>query len=142
MGLTLRPPYTALLGQTGKPLSGGVAHRHLGMPYPARIRWPAWTETLPWHKAGLYGCDDLGQPRGTECAAACVGYLAHQVCAQAGGNSLDVFYHVRLPPFLDFRLFRRRGFFQRESDLKVIVINNQSDRSLPGLASHPVEKVP
>jgi hypothetical protein len=38
-------------------------------------------------------------------------------------------------------LLGRRGFFQRKSDLKVIVVNNQSDRSLPRLTSHPVEKV-
>jgi len=39
-------------------------------------------------------------------------------------------------------LLGRRGFFQRESDLKVFVVNKQSDRSLPCLASHAVQKFP
>jgi hypothetical protein len=65
-GTYLASAGAALLGQTRKPVSGGVAHRHLGMPHPACIGWPAWTETLPRLKAGLYGCDDLGQPCSTE----------------------------------------------------------------------------
>jgi hypothetical protein len=45
------------------------------------------------------------------------------------------------PPFLAFRLPRRRGFIQRKADFKVIVIDHQADCSLPSLASDPIEEV-
>jgi hypothetical protein len=41
------------LGQEVKSLAGGVAHRHFGMPYPARIGGPAGPQALAWHEAGL-----------------------------------------------------------------------------------------
>jgi hypothetical protein len=132
----------ALFGQTCKPLSGGVAHRHLGMPHSACIGWPAWTETSPRLRASLYGCDEMGQPCSAERAAARVTHLAHHLCAETDGNFVDVFCHIHLRPFLAFRLLRHRGFFQRKSDLKVIVVNNQYDSTLPRLTSHQVEKVP
>jgi len=117
----------AQLSQQGKPLSCRIAHRHFRMPHPARIGWPAWTETLPRLKAGLYGCNNPGQPCGTERGPAGVRHLADHLCAETGSNLLDVFGHIHLPLFFAFRLLGRRGFFQRESDLKVIVVNNQTD---------------
>src|SRR5271157_815300 len=96
------------------------------MPHPVRIGWPAWTETLSRLKAGLYGCDDPGQLCGTERTPTGVRHLAYHLCAETGGNLLDVFCHIHLPPFLAFRLLGRRGFFQWESYLEVIVVNNQS----------------
>jgi hypothetical protein len=75
-----------LLSQTREPLPGDVAHRHLEMPHPACIGWPAWTETLPRLRAGVYGCDDLGQPCSTERSAAGMRHFAHDLCAETGGN--------------------------------------------------------
>jgi hypothetical protein len=49
---------------------------------------------------------------------------------------------VNLPPFLAFRLPGRWGVLQGKADFKIIVFNHQSDGSLPGLASHPAEKIP
>ena len=65
-GLTLRPPVLLCSASTCKPLPRRVAHRHLGMPHPARIGRPAWAETLPRLKAGLHVGDDPGEPCGTE----------------------------------------------------------------------------
>jgi hypothetical protein len=57
-GADLAAAGTALLGQSGKPLPGRVAHGHLGVPHPARIGRPAWTATLSRHEAGLHVLDD------------------------------------------------------------------------------------
>ena len=101
-GTYLASAGATLLGQTCKPLSGGVAHRHLGMPHPARIGWPAWTETLPRLKAGLYGCDDMGQPCGTERAAAGVRHLTHDLAPRPAAilsMFFAIFIYLRFLPF-------------------------------------------
>jgi hypothetical protein len=131
-----------LLGQTYQPLPGRLAHRHLGMPHPTRDGWPTWTETLSRFKAGLNGRDDLGQPGGTERTPSGMRHLTYDRRPEPGGDFFDVFGHVDLPPFLAFRLPRRRGLFQGEADFKVVVVDHQSDSSLPRLASHPIAKVP
>jgi hypothetical protein len=112
------------------------------MPHPARIGWPAWAQTLPRLKAGLYACDNMRQPCGTERAPTGARHFAHHPCAEPRGSFIDVLCHIRLPPLLAFRLLGRRGIFQWKSDLELMVVDNQSDGSLPRLTSHPVEKVP
>jgi hypothetical protein len=46
-----------------------------------------------------------------------VRHLTHHCCTETGGNLIDVFRHIQLPPFLAFRLLGCRALFQRESDL-------------------------
>ena len=92
----------ALLGQRVKPLSGRIAHRHFGMPNPARIGWPAWTETLSRLKAGLYGCDDPGQSGGTERAPAGVRHLADHLAPRLAAifsMFFAIFIYLRFLPF-------------------------------------------
>ena len=113
-GAYLASAGATLLGQQCEPLSGRIAHGHFGMPHPARIGWPSWTQTLPGLEAGLYGRDDIGQPSGTERAPTRVRHLAHNRCAADRRQLCRCFLPYSLPQLLAFRLLSRWGSFQRE----------------------------
>ena len=124
IGLTFRPPALAcsasrlsrcrvasLIGTLGcrtQLPSVGLPGRR---PCPGTRRaWMVWT---------------IRASRGAERTPSGVGHLADHLRAEASGDFLNVSCHVPLTPFLAFPLLGRRGFFQRKSDLKVIVVNNQ-----------------
>ena len=107
IGLTLRSGGAALLGEPGQPLAGGLAHRHLGMPHPARIGGPAGAKALAGLEAGLDGFDDLGQPGGTERTAAGVRAPGRPPSPRDRRQSSRCSWPCgQLPPFL---AFGRRG---------------------------------
>ena len=126
----------ALFGQTRQSLSGRVAHRHLGVPHPTRIGWPARPQTLPWFKAGLNVGDDSGQPCGA--APPPVWGTRATTFVPRPAASFSMFLAMFTSPLPAFRL-PGLDFFQQEADFQVLVVDHQPDNSLPCLAPRLVD---
>jgi hypothetical protein len=66
-----------LFGQAREALPGGVAHRYFGMPHPACVGGPTWSNALSRLKAALDGFDDPGEAGSAERAPTGMAHLAN-----------------------------------------------------------------
>ena len=93
------------------------------MTYPARIGWPAGTQP-PRLEAALYRCDDRAS------RAAPRHLLPCSAPGRSPGDETGAAFSMLFTTFIYLRFLplggRGGGSFQRESDLKVIAVTDES----------------
>ena len=139
-GANLSPGSAGLFGQAGKKPLGGLAHRYFGVVHPVGISRPTGAPALARHEPAAQGLDDGGETGSTKRAAADIRQASDDFGAEAAGNPANVLCHGYLPPFLVLGL-GRGGLLEREADLELVAVDDETDRSLAGLASHAVQEV-
>lgn len=139
MGLTFRPE---VLACSAKRVSSGSLASLMGTlgwcTQFGSVGRPA--SALARHEPAAQDLHDGGETGSTKRAAADIRQTIDHFGAYAAGNPANVLCHGCLPPFLVLRP-GRGGLLEREPDLKVVAIDDETNCSLVGLASYAIQEV-